>query len=272
MISRPGTGVGPNPVGGGTLEPVTGSPEPSLLSELKHGLTRAFQYHAPINRIIDFTHLNHDALGAGLLPMRADGAPQSNPAYENRKEGLHISLDRPAGSAAAGSLGHMLVVDKSFPINRFLVIATFRRPQRVQLPGYVEGNYAAAVLVRVGSLPTMGASCQVRPNGIRLNLPGTEVNPNLNPIAIPLQNQITDASFPAQFSLALKYDRDAAPGGSGYAALLIGDDVVAAAHAFAFTKLSGFVSIEDVRAGIGTAGGENFRVSVELIDIQIWLP
>jgi hypothetical protein len=116
----------------------------------------------------------------------------------------------------------------------------------------------------------MGATSQFRPVGVRLNLPGTNLNLNRPAIDSGLQAQIVDPQHPSDFCLALKIDRTAAPL-AGKAWLFVGN-TEGDGVAFNFTNLTASTQIVDLRAGIGTTNGIHYRASVYLLRFQIWVP
>jgi hypothetical protein len=116
----------------------------------------------------------------------------------------------------------------------------------------------------------MGASCQFRVEGVRLNLPGTGVMANRPPIAKSLVDRILDQQHPSPLSLALQVSRTASAG-TGKAFLFV-DNEEADSIAFNFSNFTTSIQIADIRAGIGTATGVEYRASVRLLDFQIWAP
>lgn len=243
------------------------------LTSLRAGLGRKFQYYTPSHKIINYTNLNVDHLGAGQLDLRHANVPGAIPTWEYSKEGLRLGIERPP-SQVDESIGHFMIVDADFVIQRFLLLATFRRP--LQEPGsdpanYTPGIFAAAILFTPWKGSEMGISCQVRPEGVRVNLPGTGLTPNRAPISSDLAAKILDPDDPSLYTLALRYDRGAPTAAQATAALFVGDETIADTWDFALPSLDNVQYVTDVRAGIGTTGtGRGNKASVDLIDVQVW--
>ena len=115
-----------------------------------------------------------------------------------------------------------------------------------------------------------GFLASFREQGVRLNLPGTGLAVNRPSIDPALQDKILDAQHPSDFALALKVDRTVAPV-AGKAWLFVGN-TEADSIAFNFTNLNASTQIFDIRAGMGTASGTNYRASVFVLRFQIWAP
>ena len=152
----------------------------------------------------------------------------------------------------------------------FLLVAVLERPTRTPLnPQFLEGVYAPSLLMNTGST-LIGATSQFRPEGVRLNLPGTGLMLNRPPIDPDLQAKIIDPQHPSDFCLAFKVDRTVAPvAGKGW--FFVGNKE-ADSFAFNFTNLDASTQIFDVRAGMGTANGIHYKASVTLLRFQIWAP
>jgi hypothetical protein len=114
----------------------------------------------------------------------------------------------------------------------------------------------------------MGVTCQFRPEGVRMNLPSAMSNQP--PFDRALADRILEPEHPAAISLALSVSRTAA-GATGKGYLFVGSDE-ADALAFTFANFATAVPLLDIRAGIGTANGTDYRASVRLLDFQIWTP
>jgi hypothetical protein len=87
-----------------------------------------------------------------------------------------------------------------------------------------------------------------------------------------LHAKIIDAQHPSDFCLALKVDRTVAPV-AGKAWLFVGNeqgDTVT--FTFPSTNVTASTQIFDLRAGIGTAGGIQYRASVDVLRFQVWAP
>jgi hypothetical protein len=225
-------------------------------------------YHQDLTRPPGQTHLKVDDLGAGDITFVDTGFPNSNPAHQFTANGLLLSIERPLGAnvnigewAAAGMQAVTLPAT-------FLLIATFDRPSRVPLgAGPAAGTYAPSLLINTGAT-LMGVTSQFRPEGIRLNLPGTGVMPNRPSITQTMADRIIDAQHPSAFTLALTVNRSAATAaGKGF--LFVGNDE---ADSIDFNFVNQPTPIVDIRAGVGTANGVEYRASVFLLDLQIWAP
>jgi len=79
-----------------------------------------------------------------------------------------------------------------------------------------------------------------------------------------------DQQHPSPLSLALQVSRTASAG-TGKAFLFV-DNEEADSIAFNFSNFTTSIQIADIRAGIGTATGVEYRASVRLLDFQIWAP
>jgi len=222
-------------------------------------------YRQDLTRPQGVAHLKVDDLGAGDFVFVDTGAAGSNPAHAYTPDGLVLSIERPP--AAAGNIGEWAAAptqNVAVP-DRVLLLATFDQPSRVSLgTAPAAGTYAASLLLNTGTL--MGVTMQFRPEGVRLNLPGTGLMPNRPPISQTFVDRILDPRHPSVFSLALTLHRTTA-GAAGKGFLFIGNDE---ADAFAFTGFPPTTPLIDIRAGIGTANGSGYRASVRLLDFQIW--
>ena len=225
-------------------------------------------YHQDLTRPPGQAHLKVDDLEAGDIVFVDSGVPNSNPMHDFTAVGLRLSVERAVG--ATGSFGHWAAVgmqDVALP-ERFLLVAQFERPGREPLgmaPG--EGTYAPSVLLNVGTL--MGATSQFRPEGVRLNVPGTGVMPNLPPISQSFVDRILDPRHPSPLAIALTVNRSAT---GEWKAFLFVDNDEADSLGFPVATWSTTTTILDIRAGIGTATGSEYRASVVLLDFQIWAP
>ncbi len=224
-------------------------------------------YHQDLTGPVNQNHLKIDDIGAGDLIFVNSNVNGSNPQHSYTKDGLLLSVDRPVPAGNMGSWGAANVQNVQLPA-AFLLVAVFERPSRVPLNAqYVEGVYAPSLLMNTASA-LMGVTCQFRPQGLRLNLPGTNLNLNRPPIDPALEARIVEAQHPSDFCLALKLDRSVTPVG-GKAWLFVGN-TEADSVAFNFTNLQASTAISDLRAGIGTANGINYRASVSVLRFQVW--
>jgi hypothetical protein len=212
-------------------------------------------------------HLKTDDIGAGDFIFVDSSVPGSNPQHSQTPDGLVLSVERAAVTGNTGSWGAPNLQNIQLP-GAFLLVAVLERPARVPLNAqFVAGVYAPSLLMNVGTT-LMGVTSQFRPEGVRLNLPGTMLSLNRPPIAQQLQDRIVDPQHPSAISLALKVDRSVAPV-AGKAWLFVGNDE-GDSVTFNFTNLVASTPILDVRAGIGTANGVHYRASVSLLRFQIW--
>jgi hypothetical protein len=224
-------------------------------------------YHQDLTGPVGQNHLKVDDIGAGDFIFVDSNISGSNPQHSYTPGGLLLSVDRPVPTGNMGSWGAANVQNIQLPA-AFLLVAVFERPSRVPLNAqYVEGVYAPSLLMNTASA-LMGATSQFRPQGVRLNLPGTNLALNRPSIDPALQDEILDAQHPSDFALALKVDRSVTPV-AGKAWLFVGNEE-ADSVAFNFTNLNASTQIFDLRAGIGTANGTNYRASVYVLRFQIW--
>ena len=226
-------------------------------------------YHQDLTGPEGQNRVKVDDIGAGDFIFVDSNINGSHPEHSSHRDGLHLSVERPVPSGNMGSWAAANVKNIHLPA-AFLLVAVFDRPTRIPLnTQYVEGVYAPSLLMNTGGAP-MGATSQFRPEGVRLNLPGTGLMLNQPPIDPELQAKIVDPQHPSDFCLAFKVDRGVAPvAGKGW--LFVGNKE-ADSVAFNFTNLDASTPILDVRAGIGTANGIHYRASVYLLRFQIWAP
>ena len=226
-------------------------------------------YHQDLTGPSGQNHLKTDDIGAGDFVFVDSNIASSNPQHSYTPDGLLSSIDRPVPSGNMGSWGAARVQNVQLP-GTFLLVAVFQKPNRTPLNAqYVEGVYAPSLLMNTAS-GLIGATSQFRPQGVRLNLPGTNLNLNRPSIDPALQAKIVDAQHPADLCLALKIERTGAPV-TGKAWLFVGN-TEADSVAFTLTNLTASTQVDDIRAGIGTANGVNYRASVYLRRFQIWAP
>jgi hypothetical protein len=223
-------------------------------------------YHQDLTGPVGQNHLKVDDIAAGDFIFVDSNISGSNPQHSQTPDGLLVSVERPVPTGAMGSWGAANVQNVQLP-GAFLLVAVFERPSRV--PPNVEGVFAPSLLMNT-SAALMGATSQFRPQGVRLNLPGTTLAVNRPSIDPALQDEILDAQHPSDFALALKVDRTVVPV-AGKAWLFVGNKE-ADSIAFNFTNLDASTKIFDLRAGMGTASGTNYRASVFVLRFQIWAP
>ena len=228
-------------------------------------------YHQDLTGPTSQNHLKVDELGAGDFIFVDSGVAGSNPQHSYETDGLLLSVDRPLEAAVnMGSWGAAGMQTVAVPAT-FMLFAVFERPSRVSLgTAPPAGVYAPSLLINRGTTTLMGVTSQFRPEGVRLNLPGTGVTPNRPPIPQSLVDKILDPEHPSSISLALTVSRTAASG-SGKGFLFVGNEE-ADSFPFNFADFTMATPIVDIRAGIGTASGQEYRASVYLLTFQIWLP
>ena len=83
-----------------------------------------------------------------------------------------------------------------------------------------------------------------------------------------MADRIVDAQNPSAFTLALTVKRSATTA-VGKAFLFVGNDE---ADSIGFNFVNPPTPVVDIRAGVGTANGVEYRASVFLLDLQIWAP
>ena len=239
------------------------------LAKSEFGAHAKCVYHQDLTGPEGQNHLKVDDIGAGDFIFVDSNINGSHPQHSSSPDGVLLSVERPVPSGTIGSWAAANVKDIHLP-PAFLLVAVLERPTRIPLNTQsVEGVYAPNVLLNTGAA-LMGATCQFRPEGVRLNLPGTGLMLNQLPIDKELQDKIVDPQHPSDFCLAFKVDRSVAPvAGKGW--LFVGNKE-ADSFAFTFTNLDASTPILDVRAGIGTANGILYRASVTLLRFQIWAP
>ena len=224
-------------------------------------------YHQDLTGPTTQNHLKADDIGAGDLIFVDSAVPGSNPQHSFQPDGLVVSVERPVETGNAGSWGAADVKSIQLP-SAFLLVAVMERPVRAPLNSdFVAGVYAPSLLMNTGP-QLVGVTCQFRPEGVRLNLPGTMLNLNRPPIPQQLQDRIVDPQHPSDFALALKVDRSAAQV-TGKAWFFVGKDE-GDAVTFTFPNFAASTPVLDIRAGIGTANGVHYRASVVVLRFQIW--
>lgn len=246
-------------------------------TQIAHDLLGPSQrvYHQDLTTHANQPHLKIDKLGAGDF-IFVDSVPAGqNPAHSFEQKGLLTSVERPQSTPPNTSLGHHAAVNGqniTMP-ERFVLTGTFIEPKKVSLiPNQPppEGTYAAVLLLSFGTLQT-GATSQFRPNGQRLNTPRIASPPERPPIAANLANKVIDPQNPSPFTLILHVERGAADS-EGDAKLFVGDQE---ADSFHFTFGNGLTSatvFNNIRVGIGTANGGNYKASVYVTEFEIWAP
>jgi hypothetical protein len=95
--------------------------------------------------------------------------------------------------------------------------------------------------------------------------------PNRPDIDINLYNKVIDQQNPAPFTLVLLVNR-AIGSSTGKAYLIVGDET---ADTIDFTFANGLTSatvIDDFWVGLGTANGAQYRVSLRVLEFEVWAP
>ena len=215
-------------------------------------------------------HLKIDKLGAGDFIFVDSG---SNPAHSYEEKGLLTSVERPPN--ANGPMGLWAAVNgQNITIpQRFVLIGTFIEPKKVSLiPNQPppQGTYAPSLLLSFGNTLT-GATSQFRVTGQRLNVPAIAVPVNRPDIAANLYNEVIDAQHPSPFTLVLHVERSASDS-AGDAMLFVGDQLADPVHFNFGNGLTAATVLANIRVGIGTATGTNYRASVYVTEFEIWAP
>lgn len=232
-------------------------------------------YHQDLTTHGNQHRLKIDKLGAGDFIFLDSVPAGQNPSHSYQEKGLLVSVERPEGTpSTVGLVHHAAVSGQNITMpDRFVLTATFIEPKKVSLvPNQPppEGTYAAAVHLQFGTLLT-GATSQFRPSGQRLNTPRIASPPNRPDIDSNLHNKVIDAQNPSPFTLILHVKRGDTDS-EGNAMLFVGAEE---ADSVSFTFGNGLTSatvFDNIRLGIGTATGTNYRASVYITEFEIWLP
>lgn len=244
-------------------------------TQIAHDLLGPSQrvYHQDLTTHGNQPHLKIDKLGAGDF-IFVDSVPAGqNPTHSFEQKGLLISVER--SPTATGGFGHQAAANLqniTLP-DRFMLTGTYVEPKKVSLVANQpppDGTFAASLHLSFGTLLT-GATSQFSPTGQRLNTPRIAAPPNRPDIPASLSNQVLAAQNPSPFTLVLNVKRGATDS-EGHAKLFVGD---VEADSFDFVFGNGLTSatvLNNVRAGIGTASGANYRASVYVTEFEIWAP
>ena len=232
-------------------------------------------YHQDLTTHGNEPRLKIDMLGAGDF-IFVDTIPAGqNPSHSYEEKGLLVSVERPESAPTGASLGHHAAVNGqniTMP-EQFVLTGTFIEPKKVSLtPNQPppEGTYAASMLLSFGTLLT-GATSQFTSSGQRLNTPRIASQPTRLDIASNLYNKVIDAQNPSPFTLILHVERGDTDS-QGNAMLFVGAEE---ADSFPFRFGNGLTSatvFNNIRIGIGTALGTNYRASVYVTEFEIWAP
>ncbi len=217
--------------------------------------------------------LKIDKLGAGDF-IFVDSVPAGqNPAHTYERKGLLTSVERPA--TATTNLGHWAAVSgQSFTMpGQFVLTGSFIEPQKVSLipdQPAPQGTYAPSLLLSFGTTLT-GATSQFRVTGQRLNAPGILAPANRPDIAPDLSNRVTDPQNASPFTLILHVERRDTDS-QGNAMLFVGAEKADSFHFTFGNGLTSSTAFSNIRVGIGTAGGADYRASVYVTEFEIWVP
>jgi hypothetical protein len=212
----------------------------------------------------------------GPVQFVDSGYPGSNPlhAYGRkglRDDGLRLSVSRPLGAPATVAVGHWAAIDvggiRNFPDN-FMFAATFRAPRQSHGDQFVAGNYAAGALIIAAGAP-VGATCQFRTDGVRLNLAGMGAGGGLQLIDPVLASELFRKDDPKTIGVAVSVKLSTTRGANSTAFLHIGKKLVDSAR-FTIQGLTASTRITDLRVGIGTVSGEDYRASLQVLGFQCW--
>lgn len=260
----------------------------TTLDEIRRGLIRKYQIYLPVDHIIDFSHMGEGSTQAGDFEYIGTQQDGLHPEAVRNRNGLTLTFNRPANAVDPDHYSYFAGLDPSrvgmLP-GHFALFATFRRP--IQEPWKVgpaheinplfrDGEWAAGLLVQVpGGRPQgMGVTCQFRPDGTRMNLPGTGVlndtnrRPFLATFAPDAESSLLDPVNPSNFTLVLSYDRSSMTN-TGFAALYIGADLIDS-YSFNFDMMTNAGSITRALAGLGSISGAAYKAQIDLVDLQIW--
>ncbi len=245
-----------------------------------------------------------DTLGAGDFEIVGFHPPGSEPLPSFKKRGLFLRTRRPAGLPAfnrngegiTSTIAGVRVHPPSTPGQRlpdeFVVTATFRAPKQGLFTPSEDhpigaddhpGEWAPVIVAFTTDpeLAFFAASAQfreatpTRPEGMRLNAPGTGTPAGLANIDPAFFLAIMREPDPVTFTLVVHVDRSSDP--SKFRANMF----VEAQPAYPLLAdppvsieldevLEPGKIIEHIGAGIATGGGARFNVSVEIHEFEIW--
>lgn len=116
-----------------------------------------------------------------------------------------------------------------------------------------------------------GATSQFRTSGQRLNTPRAASPLNRPDIASELHQKVIDEQNPSPFTVILHVKRGETDSEAN-AMLFVGAEE---ADSVSFTFGIGLTSatiFDNIRVGIGTANGTDYRASVHVTEFEIWTP
>lgn len=243
-------------------------------TQIAHDLLGPSQriYHQDLTVHGNQPRLKIDKLGAGDFVFVDTVPPGQNPIHRFEQKGLLTSVERLPTSTAAGHWAAVNGQNITIP-ERFMLTATFIEPNKVSLtPNQPPpaGTYAPSLLLSFGTTLT-GATCQFRATGLRMNAPGIAAPINHTEFDVNLASKITAAQDPSEFTLILHVKRGATDS-EGDAMLFVGDQEADSAHYNFGNGLTVATVFNNIRVGVGTAGGGNYRCSVYITEFEIWAP
>lgn len=231
-------------------------------------------YHQDLTTHGNQPRLRIDKLGAGDFIFLDTVPPGQNPTHAYEDKGLLVSVERSPSTPPNASMGyHAVIIGENITIpRRFVLTATFIEPKKVSLtPNQPppDGVWAATLLLDFNTLLT-GATSQFRPAGQRLNTPRIGSAPNRLEIEANLHNKVIDPQNPSPFTLILHVDRGDTDS-QGNAMLFVGDEE-GDSFPFAFSNGLTAATVFNIRIGLGTANGANYKASVYVTEFEIWAP
>lgn len=244
-------------------------------TQIAHNLLGPSQrvYHQDLTTHGNQPHLKIDKLGAGDFIFVDSVPPGQNPVHSFEQKGLLTSVERP--STATTNMSHWAAIagqNITMP-KRFMLAGTFVEPKKVSLtPNQPPptGTYAPSVLLSFGTTLT-GATSQFRATGQRLNTPNIAMPQNRPDIAANLANKVLDPQNPSTFTLILHVERGATDS-VGDAKLFVGEQEADSIHYTFGNGLTFATVFNNIRIGVGTASGGNYRASIFITEFEIWSP
>jgi len=248
------------------------------LSRDELGGNAACAYKVSFINLIGAKRLEIDRIGLGPYGFIDSGVAGSNPlhAYETKglkNDGLRLAVTRPLGATPGVPIGNWAAITLGrtydFP-NDFLLYGAFNRPRQIRGGQFVAGNFAASVLLNISGT-TKGVTCQFTTLGIRLNLGGMGLALNRPTIDPALSAKIFDPTDPKPIALVLSVKLTTSDRYNSTAFFYVGNNLEDTVQ-FDFPGLAPSTHIRDVRFGIATASGVDYRASLRALGFQIWLP
>lgn len=233
-------------------------------------------YHQDLVKRDHQPYFRMDIKNLGNFNFANDAPPDALPFHKQEDDGLFFSIKRKANHT--GAFGVHAEVDPQVinpALASFTIAASFRKPERDPLDVKNPfGTFASSVFLIVPALtqPLCGATVQFRlPDitipGARLNLPGTNVNPN-RPFSNDYYEEIVENQ--KTFTLLL-HVKMLAPKSQGKARFYI-ENTLADSIDFTFENgLDQGSVISRFGAGLGTASGA-YKASVKMTEFEIFVP